>query len=231
MSPENWLWVFFCPEKVVMEKMENEKSMKPQRVVAFIDGFNFYHSLANDVGLRKFKWTDLWKLITCFTGKHETLTDVYYFTALCSWDKPKKAKHQHYIQAVKSQGVKVVLGRFKQKQTWCRNCKTCFKTHEEKRTDVNIAIYLLKLAYEGCYDTALLMSGDTDLIPAIQAVKERFPEKKIGVIFPMGRVNDDLKKAADFSKNVNRDVLEVSRLPNQVPLSDGTILACPPEWM
>jgi uncharacterized LabA/DUF88 family protein len=37
--------------------------------------------------------------------------------------------------------------------------------------DVKIAVDLLTSAYEDSYDTAILLSSDTDLIPAIQKVR------------------------------------------------------------
>jgi uncharacterized LabA/DUF88 family protein len=42
----------------------------------------------------------------------------------------------------------------------------------EKGVDVKIAIDLLAGAYEDMYDTAILISSDTDLIPAIQKVRQ-----------------------------------------------------------
>jgi len=59
----------------------------------------------------------------------------------------------------------------------CNNCKTYYTSHEEKQTDVNIGIYLIKEAFENSYDTAILVTNDTDLIPAIKMLKNRFPQK------------------------------------------------------
>ena len=43
--------------------------------------------------------------------------------------------------------------------------------YHEKGVDVKIAVDLLTGAYENSYDTAILLSSDTDLIPAIQKVR------------------------------------------------------------
>ena len=43
--------------------------------------------------------------------------------------------------------------------------------YHEKGVDVKIAVDLLVGAYENMYDTAILISSDTDLIPAIQKIK------------------------------------------------------------
>ena len=51
--------------------------------------------------------------------------------------------------------------------------------HEEKMADVNIANQLLLDAMEGKFDSAFLISGDSDLVPPIRTIKTRFPDKKI----------------------------------------------------
>jgi uncharacterized LabA/DUF88 family protein len=43
--------------------------------------------------------------------------------------------------------------------------------YHEKGVDVKIAVDLLVGAYEDHYDTAILLSSDTDLIPAIRQVR------------------------------------------------------------
>jgi len=50
----------------------------------------------------------------------------------------------------------------------------------EKGVDVKIAVDMLIGAYENYYDTAILVSSDTDLIPAIKQIK--FLGKKIEYI-------------------------------------------------
>ena len=44
--------------------------------------------------------------------------------------------------------------------------------YHEKGVDVQLAVDLLVGAYENTYDTAILLSSDTDLIPAIKKAKE-----------------------------------------------------------
>lgn len=42
---------------------------------------------------------------------------------------------------------------------------------EEKGTDVNIATYMLSLAFHNAYDSAMLVSGDSDYLPVIEQIK------------------------------------------------------------
>ncbi len=81
-------------------------------------------------------------------------------------------------------GVKPVMGKFKTKDRKCRKCRYKWTGHEEKETDVNIALAMLNLAYKNEYDHAFLISNDSDLAPAIHMVRANFPEKLITTSVP-----------------------------------------------
>lgn len=52
----------------------------------------------------------------------------------------------------------------------------------EKGIDVALAVDLVRLAHQGAYDTAVVFSRDTDLMPALEAVNEmRIPKVHIEV--------------------------------------------------
>ena len=125
----------------------------------------------------------------------------------------------------------MVLGKFKNKNRYCNLCKWEYTGYEEKTTDVNIAVYLFKLAYEDRFDIAFIVSGDTDLTHAIQVFKNTFTRKKIGFIFPMERKNVDLADIADFSYKIKESHLIKSRFPDNVNLRNGTVITCPSNWL
>ncbi len=68
------------------------------------------------------------------------------------------------------------MGVFKAKDRACRNCESAWTDHEEKETDVNIALHLLRDAHQDRFDRALLISGDSDLVPAVRMVRALFPQ-------------------------------------------------------
>ena len=103
--------------------------------------------------------------------EQDTLEKVILFTAFATWDPGKVARHKLFIRANESVGVEVVYGEFKRKDKHCRVCKGKYQTFEEKQTDVNIALSLFRLAVTDQYDRAVIVSGDTDLIPSIKAVR------------------------------------------------------------
>lgn len=206
------------------------------RVSFFIDGFNLYHALdycpvgPDHYKYRKFKWLNLKRLVGLFVGTMDTLGDVLYFSAIATWDQQKAARHRLFIRAQENEGVTIVYGEFKRKEKRCPACKTRYTTFEEKQTDVNIALQLFHLAIRDGYDRAVIISGDTDLIPAIKAVRATFPSKQIGVIVPIGRSSEDLKKHSDFRFKMRERHLASSRFPDTITLADGSTLECPATW-
>lgn len=211
------------------------------RIVVLIDGFNLYHALdyskvfanpyVNPHRYKRYKWLDLYKLGKSYVyNKNDTLVGVYYFTTYAYWNPAKVAKHTDYVKAQEANGVKVIFGEFKQKTKHCSLCKGDFITHEEKQTDVNIAVMLFKLAVQDVYDKVIVISGDTDLIPAVKTVQSLYPQKQVGVVIPIGKISEDFKKSADFHYKMKESHLRTSLLPDPFTLADGTAINCPPHW-
>jgi len=200
------------------------------KVYVFIDGFNFYHALDDNHAYHRFKWTNLRKLAQAYVLGADSLEGVEYFTTLATWDAGKVARHQTFIRANEEQGVVVTYGEFKRKERFCGLCSRKFWSREEKQTDVNIALRMLELAIQDRYDKAIIVSGDTDLIPVIKVVHRTFPQKKIGVVIPIGRASEDLKKQADFHHKMKAKHLDASRFDDPHTMRDGSTLSCPANW-
>ena len=197
------------------------------RVSFFIDGFNLYHSLKQYTP--DCRWLDLKKLCASYLKPDETLVDVYYFTAL-SWKPEKVDRHKLYIKALRTTGVKVVLGEFKEVERHCNLCNRNYKAHEEKRTDVNIAMWLFEGGMKDLFDNAIIVSGDSDLIPPIEKIQSNFVNKKIGVVVPLGRRAKQIQQTADFSSKIDRKRLQNSLFPEHITV-DGCILSAPEGWL
>ena len=200
------------------------------RVAVFIDGFNVYHALTSDPRTKKHRWLNLEQLARCFLTSNDSLNEIFYFTALALWDAEKVAKHKTYISALRTTSVQPILGAFRRKDKYCTLCRRKYLTYEEKRTDVNIAIKLFQTAIIDSWDSALIISGDSDLIPAIEAVKKSFPSKQIGVIIPIGRRAEELKIVADFHRKMKIKHLQSSQFPEEIVLSGGGTIKKPLSW-
>lgn len=149
----------------------------------FIDGFNFYHALRRLDGPH-LKWVNLRTLMERQTSKSETISKVYYFSAYADWLPGPRRRHERYVAALAAADVEIILGNFKKKDRYCSYCKTVTVGHEEKETDVNIALCMLNEAYKDTYDRAYLVSRDSDLKPAIAMVRNEFPAKEVVVVAP-----------------------------------------------
>jgi uncharacterized LabA/DUF88 family protein len=138
-------------------------------------------------------------------------------------------RHQVYVRALETQGIKVIFGKFKRKEKFCNKCKQLFETHEEKQTDVNVAIKLFQEAVNDSFDKAVIVSGDSDLIPAIKAVRESFPAKKIGIMIPIDRQAEELKATADFHYKIKEFHLKNAIFPDVVECN-GAKIEIPAKW-
>lgn len=209
------------------------------RIVFLIDGFNIYHStldLKRHTGYCT-KWLDLASLCKSYVylfGKDAHAQAIHYFSAIphyLSAENPGKIqRHQEYITCLKSSGINVELGRFKAKYVYCDKCKSMVLKHEEKETDVTIAIKVVEIFMKEECDTAVIVSGDTDLSPAIRKCKALFPQKKILFCFPYARKNKELATLAPGSFSINKKQYIKHQFPNPVILTDGRKIFKPRSW-
>lgn len=201
-----------------------------KKSIFFIDGFNLYHSL-NNLKYFQYKWLDVKKFCSSLLTKEEVLQDVYFFTAYATWNEKKVIRHKILLKALKSTGVKIVYGRFQEKTILCKNCNTEFTKYEEKKTDVNIAVHILKTAFNNEFDNAYLLTGDSDLVPAIETLKAQFPNKKATVVIPIRGKAYHLKNTCDNHIKIKEKHLITCRFPNKFTLADGKEIHCPKRWI
>lgn len=207
------------------------------RVLFLVDGFNMFHALHDTPKYHKYKWLDYSVLAKCFIRPNDKIVGVLWFTAYANWgtDRANRLnRHKSLRMALEWKEVEVVLGKFKRRHRKCKVCGQIYKSREEKQTDVNIAIRLFRGAMDNVFDTAMIVTADGDLIPAIEAVKKSFPSKKIGLIVPIGRwdITDELRNICDFSREMKPKDLRDSQFPDTIVVdpTKGTILHRPPNW-
>lgn len=199
------------------------------RCIFFVDGFNLYHAIAAPKHLQKYKWLDLWSLCQRFLSTREELKAVVFFTALYPGNEKRIAKHTHYIRALENTGVEIIFGNFKKKDKFCQKCRQSTPGYEEKETDVNIAIEMLKRAVKDEYDTAFLISADSDLTPALKTIKELYPQKIIRVLWPPNRRADNLRSHAHLTIKMKEKHLATNQLPNPLIINNLTFHK-PDDW-
>ncbi len=162
-------------------------------------------------------------------SKSETIVAIYYFSAFADWLPGPRARHVQYVQALEHSGVTVVMGHFKKKDRYCPHCNGHWIGHEEKETNVNIALCLLNEAYKDSYDRAYIVSRDSDLKPAIAMVRNEFPKKEIIVVAPPHAGHStDLIGVAHAKKKISKHQIEQCLFPELLTDAGGNIVATRP---
>nr|WP_289018714.1 NYN domain-containing protein [uncultured Ornithinimicrobium sp.] len=196
----------------VTQASERPARKQVRRVAVFVDGFNLYHGL-HEHSQRKLLWLDLWALSESLLKSGQTLESVRYFTARVRNDPQGAARQQTYLAALKATGVTVVEGRFSEKWVDCRKCGSRRRSYEEKETDVNLCLAMLESATAGEYDMALVVTGDSDIVPAVRAVRRLDPGIRQVAVFPPKRFSDELKRAVDASMHLGIAKIRQAQLP------------------
>ena len=92
---------------------------------------------------------------------------------------------------------------------------------------MNIAVELLRQAHTDTFDTAIVLSGDSDLMAALKLVRDIYPQKKIAIAIPPGRRAEQLKSVAHFHLKIRADQILSSQLPNIIELPGGHQIISP----
>lgn len=213
--------------------------MKKNRVAVYIDGFNLYHAIddlnyvyekgqkthrlkAADEQVQHLKWVDLRSLSESLLRDYQQLASVNYYSAYATWRKPQYVRHQCYTTALEESGVRVVMSVFKEQKRRCKKCGARWIRHEEKESDVRIAIDLVADAILDKFDDAFLITADSDLKPAIERVKAETPRKNVIVIAPPKRFGH----ARDLKPNLEatRGRIAKALFPEEIRGTDGNLL-------
>lgn len=201
---------------------------KKERVIVYIDGFNLYFGMT--VKWKDIKWLNVQQLSQSFLKGNQELISTKYFTARVSNNNSKQIRQTKYIEALDAIGVEITYGQYQSNMEECKRCGNVWSNPKEKMTDVNIATQMIIDAYQDKYDTAILISGDSDLVPPINAIHDNFKNKKVVVAFPPNRNNISVRHVAKGSFIIGRKKLKDNQLPEEVTKKDGYVLKKPLEW-
>ena len=188
--------------------------MTNYKTCVYIDGFNFYHSIHEQIQANIVRYPSLRGLceniLKTIIGQNHSIKEIHYFTATTPNSPHKLVRQEAYINALEEEGVKIHYGKF----VWSDK----LKKHVEKRTDVNLAAHLLNDAWLDKYDFAVVISGDADYLEAIKLAKKEFSgkPKKVIEVWAVGEIADDLKDAADRYRIItDTDLARAKQIANQ----------------
>ena len=140
---------------------------KGEKVAIYIDGNNFYKYLRNkEIDFPRGVKFNFSKFVDFLTGKRELISKRYYIGIARNIDGSDKSKaivsgQQKFLSKIENEGFVIKRGRVMYDGGRIR----------EKGTDVKIAVDLIVGAVDDIYDTVILVSSDTDLIPAMNYVR------------------------------------------------------------
>jgi uncharacterized LabA/DUF88 family protein len=210
------------------------------RWAMYIDGYNFYYAIKHrpDVLPLHLGWCDFGRLGDHIVGDRGRLLQIGYFTApvghLGSADGEmgsEAARQAAWLKAVGTIKRLTVVQGF-HSQDGPRDSREPEKKRNEKQTDVNIAVALVRDSALGQYDNAILITGDSDQIPAVRSATKDFG-RSVEVWLPPGHAVGRWAECQPIRQirvtSLTREMLEASRLPDDVRVGQDLIKA-PPAW-
>jgi uncharacterized LabA/DUF88 family protein len=212
------------------------------RTIVYIDGYNFYFGVLRNTA---YKWLDIASLVKhiCYVQNPQLdVIAVKFFTAPVitrvatrgdkaqqsqdSYHKALLSKHPQTLEIINGYYIlekgnppryKIPIDKQDRVEVW---------RLEEKQTDVNIALQLYRDAVLKHCDHAVLVSSDSDLMPALAFLKQDFPDYPIGLILPRREpsknehrpANASLSNLANWTRSyILDDELKQFQLPDKVP--------------
>lgn len=140
--------------------------MAKSRCIILIDGSNFFFKL-KDLNLHNLLQFDFLEFAK-FLSNGEQIINASYYVGAVRTDRTEKTQRMHNNQQkllayLQTNGFNYILGYLlKSDGDW-----------HEKGVDVNIAVDVLVAAYENICERIIVVSSDTDLLPAIKKAREK----------------------------------------------------------
>lgn len=217
----------------------------PLRTSVYIDGFNLYYRALKGT---PHKWLDVAALSSAVLPAVNSVTAIHYYTAHISGrlDAGAPGRQRVYLAAISSlPGVSIHYGNFQVTRRWSPlvqppdflppypvaagsriDVARVWKT-EEKGSDVNLGVHLVRDAFRGAFDEAAVLTNDTDLVEPIRIVVEELG-LPVTLLAPVSVPATSLSKVASHMRHV-APYLGPCKLPDPV-IVGGKTYAKPPGW-
>lgn len=194
-------------------------------VNVYVDGFNLYYGCLKGT---PYKWLDLARLSARMLP-NDSIQRIFYYTARVGVrpsNPSAPADQQVYLRALKSlPNLSITYGHFlthsvpmtlsgvvPAQRVWVD------KT-EEKGSDVNLGVHLVRDAYERRFEVAVLVTNDSDLAEPVRIVRNLgFP---VGILNPHQHHSAVLKQYATFLKRIRQADLLASQFPPRMMDAKG----------
>jgi hypothetical protein len=216
------------------------------RTIVYIDGFNLYYRALKGTS---HKWLDIEAMSRAALPQNCAIERVNYYTAHISGRvDPSAPRRQHaYLRAIATlPKVAIHYGNFLVSQKWAGLVQPpdfrppvvlpagtppqvayVWKT-EEKGSDVNLGVHLVRDAFKGAFDFAAVLTNDTDLVEPIRIVTQELG-LPVTLLTPIAKPATSLAKVASSVRHI-RPYIGPCQLPDQIPAAGKKPISKPAEW-
>jgi uncharacterized LabA/DUF88 family protein len=179
------------------------------RCAVIIDGGYLDKVMANDFAHARL---DIGKLGDELAGNMERLRTYYYHCMPYQGTPPTEDERRRFAAMDSFVSTLKRLPRFQFRQGKLQKIQGLFR---QKRVDIWMAVDLVRMASQNQIEKAILITGDSDLVPAIEAARD------CGVVvvlyFSPNSRHDELLQACDERYEITRNLVEKTRLVVAAP--------------
>lgn len=226
------------------------------RAIFYIDGFNFY--FLRTKYQPQYKWLNMKALADEIVDDGTTVTAVNYYTAPVSGkidhDAPKR--QQALFSALRTvPEIRIYNGRFLYSEKWAGLAHPprakpdgyvwtepppavvyVAKT-EEKGSDVNLGVHLVRDAFVDAFDIAYVVTNDTDLVEPIRIVTQEVG-KPVCIVAPCRPRSSrapvpspSLEAVSSFKHYIDDNELAAAQFPSVILRKGKKPVTKPAEWV
>lgn len=200
-----------------------------KRAFIYIDSFNIFYGRLKGT---PYKWLDYSKLTALMFPEYEIVM-IKFFTAQIkirihdTGKEDRPINQQIYWRALKTiENLEIIEGYFSSHIIQMTHAQTheqvpVIKT-EEKGTDVSLAVHIVHDAHEDCYDVAIVLSADSDLVEAVRIVTVKL-QKEVIVVTPVKGKSYELGKVATSKRELRKGVIKLSQFSDELIDNIGII--------
>lgn len=203
------------------------------KTIVYIDGYNWYHSIFRH--RPDWKWLNIQSFFEKLLSRDEVIS-VKMFSAMIDPDNTAsdaRERQNRYFSALRTlPKVKIILGAFQPRQVTCRaSCKTDYWIQDEKKTDVNMAVEVISDSLAGVCEKICIVSGDSDIQPAVEWVCKNNTKLKVFVYIP-AMPNIRAERRIDYyitqklpveCKFLPLDTMEAHQLPTSIKVQQPEV--------
>ena len=226
-------------------KTERPFAFLMTRTIVYIDGFNLYYRACRPSG---HKWLDISALSAAVLPASSRITQINTTRPACpggSIPRPRPGNMPIW-GAWKPPLVKITYGNFRTDKEWsglvqpptfrpafslpagaAPQVAYVWKT-EEKGSDVNLGVHLVRDAYTGAFAEAAVLTNDTDLTEPLRIVTQEVG-LPVTLLVPSSNPALSLVAVASHVRHI-QPYLGPCVFPDSVTLPDGRTVAKPIGW-